>query len=90
VLQTSFASASPDIRELRFRGDAGFGYQPVLHELGEHRARYAVAARLTALKRRFPGLHYERANARWALAETEYRALGWPHARRIIVARRYT
>src|ERR1022692_2936140 len=41
---------------------------------------YAVVARLTVpLKRRFAGLHYERANARWQLAETEYRALGWPH-----------
>jgi hypothetical protein len=90
VLQTSFANVPPDIRELRFRGDAGFGYQPVLHELEDHRARYAVVARLTVpLKRRFPGLDYERANARWQLAETEYRALGWPHARRIIVARRF-
>jgi hypothetical protein len=57
VLQTSFANVPPDIRELRFRGDAGFGYQPVLHELEDHRARYAVVARLTVpLKRRFPGL----------------------------------
>ena len=62
------------------RGDAGFGYQPVLHELEDRRAHYAVVARLTVpLKRRFAGLHYERANARWQLAETEYRALGWPH-----------
>ena len=90
LLETSFANVPPDLRELRFRGDAGFGYQPVLHELESHRARYAVVARLTApLKRRFPGLHYERANARWELAETDYRALGWPHARRIIVARRF-
>jgi hypothetical protein len=90
VLQTSFANVPPDIRELRFRGDAGFGYQPVLQELEDHRVRYAVVARLTApLKRHFPGLDYERANARWQLAETEYRALGWPHARRIVVARRF-
>jgi len=90
VLQTSFANVPPDIRELRFRGDAGFGYQPVLQELEDHRARYAVVARLTVpLKRRFPGLDYERANARWQLAETEYRAMGWTHARRIIVARRF-
>ena len=71
VLQTSFANVPPDIRELRFRGDAGFGYQPVLHELEDHRARYAVVARLTVpLKRRFPGLDYERANARWQWAVT--------------------
>ena len=57
VLQTSFANVPPDIRELRFRGDAGFGYQPVLQELEDHRARYAVVARLTVpLKRRFPGV----------------------------------
>jgi hypothetical protein len=90
LLQTSFANVPPEIRELRFRGDSGFGYEPVLHELEEFGARYAVVARLTVpLKRRFPGLNYERANARWELAETEYRALGWPHARRIIAARRF-
>ncbi len=75
LLQTSFVNVPPDIRELRFRGDAGFGYEPVLRELENQRAMYAVVARLTApLKRRFPGLTYERANARWELAETEYRA----------------
>lgn len=90
LLQTSFANVPPDIRELRFRADSGFGYQPVFQELEDHRARYAVVARLTApLKRLLPGLDYERANARWELAETEYRAHGWPHARRISVARRF-
>ena len=89
LLQTSFVNVPPQIRELRFRGDAGFGYQPVLHELEAQRAQYAVVARLTTpLKRCFPGLSYNRANARWELAETEYRAHGWPRARRLIVARR--
>ena len=91
MLQTRFANVPPDIRELRLRRDAGFGYQPLLQELEDHRACYAVVARLTVpLKRRFPGLAYEHANARWQLAETEYRALGWPHARPIVVARRFT
>jgi len=90
LLQTSFATLPPDIRELRFRADAGFGYEPVLRELEDQRAQYAVVARLTSpLKRLLPGLRYESANARWELAETEYRAHGWSNARRIVVARRF-
>jgi hypothetical protein len=30
LLETSFATVPPEIRELRFRADAGFGYDPVL------------------------------------------------------------
>jgi hypothetical protein len=89
LLETSFATVPPDIRELRFRADAGFGFQPVLQELEDHDVRYAVVARLTTpLKNALRGLNYQRANARWELAETEYRAHGWSHARRIVAARR--
>ena len=89
LLETSFATVPPEIRELRFRADAGFGYDPVLERLETHRADYAVVARLTAaLKRLLPGLRYEPANARWECAEGEFRAHGWPQARRIAVARR--
>ena len=89
LLDTSFATVPPDIRELRFRADAGFGFQPVLQELEDHDVRYAVVARLTTpLKNALRGLNYQRANARWELAETEYRAHGWSHARRIVAARR--
>ena len=89
LLETSFTTVPPEIRELRFRADAGFGYDPVLDTLDIHRADYAVVARLTApLKRLLPGLHYQPANARWECAEGEFRALGWPQTRRIVVARR--
>jgi hypothetical protein len=89
LLETTFATVPPDIRELRFRADAGFGFRPVLQQLEDHRVRYAVVARLTTpLKNSLRGLEYERANARWELAETEYRAHGWTHARRIVAARR--
>jgi len=89
LLETSFATVPPEIRELRFRADAGFGYDPVLETLETHRADYAVVARLTApLKRLLPGLRYAPANARWECAEGEVRAHGWPQARRIVVARR--
>lgn len=89
LLETSFATVPPEIRELRFRADAGFGYDPVLETLESHRADYAVVARLTApLKRLLPGLRYQPANARWECAEGEFRAHGWPQARRIAVARR--
>ena len=90
LLQTCFSILPPEIREIRFRADAGFGYEPVLRELEKLRAQYAVVARLTSpLKRLFPGLSYEPANARWELAETEYRAHGWSNARRLVVARRF-
>jgi Transposase DDE domain group 1 len=89
LLDTSFANVPPEIRELRFRADAGFGYDPVLRKLEERPSEYAVVARLTApLKRLLAGLSYERANARWECAEEEYRSHGWPKARRIVVARR--
>jgi hypothetical protein len=89
LLETSFATVPPEIRELRFRADAGFGYDPVLEALETRRADYAVVARLTApLKRLLPGLRYEPANARWECAEGEFRAHGWPQARRIVAARR--
>jgi hypothetical protein len=79
----------PEIRELRFRADAGFGYDPVFEKLEAHRADYAVVARLTAsLKRLLPGLSYAPANACWECGEGEFRAHGWQQARRIVVARR--
>jgi hypothetical protein len=89
LLDTSFANLPPEIRELRFRADAGFGYDPVLRKLESRPCDYAVVARLTApLKRMLSGLRYERANSRWECAEGEYRSQGWPKARRIVVARR--
>lgn len=89
LLETSFATVPPAIRELRFRADAGFGYDPVLATLEAHRADYAVVARLTApLKRLLPGLRYQPANPRWECGEGEFRAHGWPQTRRIVVARR--
>ena len=89
LLETSFALVPPEIRELRFRADAGFGYDPVLKPLEAQRANYAVVARMTAgLKRLLPGLRYEFANTRWECAEGEFRAHGWPQARCIVVARR--
>ncbi len=90
LLDTSFANVPPEIRELRFRGDAGFGYDPVLRKLEERPSEYAVVARLTARLKRLPaGLRYERVNSRWECAEGEYRSHGWPKARRIVVARRF-
>lgn len=78
MLETSFAIVPPGIRELRFRADAGFGYDPVLKPLEAHRADYAVVARMTAgLKRLLPGFHYEPVNVHWECAEGELRVHGW-------------
>jgi hypothetical protein len=89
LLASCFLSIPSDIRELRVRADAGFGYHPVLEMLEARPAQYTVVARMTAsLKRALGGLRYERLNPRWEIAEFEHRASDWPRARRCIVARR--
>src|SRR5713101_7237213 len=89
LLASCFLSVPSDIRELRVRADAGFGYHPVLEMLEVRPAQYAVVARMTAtLKRALGGLRYERLNPRWEIAEGDHRASDWPRARRCIVARR--
>ena len=90
VLDTSFANVPPDIRELRVRADAGFGFNPVFVALEARPAQYAVVARLTPpFKRRLPGLSYQAVNRNWEMAEFEHRPHGWPQARRFVVARRF-
>jgi hypothetical protein len=89
LLASCFLGVPADIRELRVRADAGFGYDPVLTVLEERAAEYAVVARMTpSLKRRLGGLRYQRLNARWEIAECEHRPSDWKGARRCIVARR--
>ena len=89
LLASCFLSVPSDIRELRVRADAGFGYHPVLEMLEVRPAQYAVVARMTAsLKRALGGLRYERLNPRWEIAEFEHRVSAWPQSRRCIVARR--
>jgi len=90
VFDTSFANVPPEIRELRVRADAGFGFDPVFSALETRRAEYAIVARLTsALKRLLPGLSYVPVNPKWEMAEFEHRPHGWPQARRFVVARRF-
>src|SRR6266699_2384544 len=89
LLACCFLSTPSDIRELRVRADAGFGYGPVLDMLEARLAQYAVVARMIpSLKRALRGLRYEPMNPRWEIAEFEHHVHGWPHARRCIVARK--
>jgi hypothetical protein len=89
LLDSCFANIPDDIREIRVRADAGFGFQPVLEKLERHRVQYAVVARLTkASKRQLPGLRYQPFSHQWELADFEYRPHDWPIARRFVVARR--
>ena len=89
LLASCFLSSPSDIRELRVRADAGFGYGPVLEMLEARPAQYAVVARMTpSLKRTLGGLYYERLNPRWEIAEFEHRASDWSQVRRCIVARK--
>ena len=63
LLDICFSNVPSDIRELRVRADAGFGFNPVLDALEAHSAQYAVVARLTpAFQRLLPGLRYEPVN----------------------------
>ena len=89
VLASCFLSIPSDIRELRVRADAGFGYNPVLEMLEQGHAQYAVVARMTSsLKRVLGGLRYQRFNPQWEIAECEHRVSERAPARRCIVARR--
>jgi len=89
LLETAFADLPGAIREIRFRADAGFGYEPVLETVETAGADYAVVVRMNpGLKRLLPGLPYQLASARWECAEGEFRAQGWSRARRIVVVRR--
>jgi len=89
LLACCLLSIPSDIRELRFRADAGFGYNAVLETLELGRAQYAVVARMTAaLKRMLGGLKYEPFNPQWEVAECEHRISERAPARRCIVARR--
>src|SRR5437667_11529263 len=63
LLDTCFANVPPDIRELRVRADAGFGFNPVFEGLEVRPVQYAGVARLTqAFKRLLPGLRYKSVN----------------------------
>ena len=89
LLAGCFLSAPRNIREVRVRADAGFGYDPVLTVLEQRGAEYAVVARLTSsLKRVLGALRYQRLNSRWEIAECDHHPSDWKAARRCIVARR--
>jgi hypothetical protein len=89
LLACCYHSTPSDIRELRVRADAGFGYGPVLDMLEARPAQYAVVARMIpSLKHALKGLSYEPMNPHWEVAEFEHRPHGWSHARRCIVARK--
>ena len=89
LLASCFLNLPSDVREVRVRADAGFGFDPVLATLEQRQAQYAVVARMSAgLRRKLGALRYDHLNARWEIAEDDYRAQGWTQARRCIVARR--
>jgi len=78
-----------DIREVRVRADSGFSYDPVLTQLEEHNARFAIVARLySPLRRLLSGLTYHAVNRYWQMSECEHRLHSWPRPRRFVVARK--
>jgi hypothetical protein len=90
LLDTCFANVPPEIRELRVRANAGFGYDPIFARLEGEAAEYVIVARLTSSFRRLlPGLRYEPVNREWEMADFEHRSQGWTRARSCVVARRF-
>ena len=90
LLDTCFANVPPEIRELRVRADAGFGYDPIFDGLEGLGAEYAIVARLTpGFRSLLPGLRYEEVNREWEMADCEHRSHGWTKNRRFVVARRF-
>lgn len=89
LLACCFDSIPSDIRELRFRADAGFGYNAVLETLEQGCAQYAVVARMSgSLKRVLGSLGDQPLNPHWEIAECEHRVSERAPVRRCIVARR--
>lgn len=77
------------VREFRVRADAGFYSDDTLTWLEDHRAEYAVVARLTRpLQQRITALRYRAISAHWSVAETQYQASGWTRKRRIVAVRK--
>jgi hypothetical protein len=90
LLDVCFSNVPPDIRELRVRADAGFGFNSVFDALESHSAEYTVVARMTpALQRLVPGLRYSPVNRDWEMADFQHRFHSWSQARRFVVARRF-
>lgn len=89
LLACCFLSMPKDIRELRVRADAGFGYNAVLERLEQVQAQYAVVARMSSsLKRRLGGLRYQRLHEQWEIGECAHKVSEKAPARRCVVARR--
>jgi hypothetical protein len=89
-LERCFAKVPSDMRELRVRADAGFGFNPVFDTLESRTAEYAIVARMVpALQRLLPGLHYTPVGRDWEMGEFEHHPHSWSRARRFVVARRF-
>ena len=89
LLDHSFSLVAPRVREVRLRADSSFMVEPVLKQLEQLSADYAVVARLTlSIKRFLSGLDYQPYVRRWEVAEFEHQLQGWSRARRFVVARR--
>jgi len=88
-LAETLAKLPPSFRLYALRADAGFFVTEPLDDLEARRLPYAIAVRMNRLvHRQIVGL------ATWRpfgpgleVAETEYRALRWPAARRLVVVR---
>ncbi len=89
LFRDCWANLPSDFRELRARADAGFFDEAFLIDMEDRKAEYVVVAHISPpLRRRLPGLTYQRANADWEMSEFEYRHHIWAEPRRHVVFRR--
>jgi hypothetical protein len=89
LLARAWAIAPSSVREVRVRADHSFYSDTSLSWLEDHRAEYAIVARLTRpLRDRVTTLRYSAIDPRWAVAEMRYQAHGWHNERRIVAVRK--
>ncbi len=88
-LAETLAKLPPGFRLYALRADAGFFVTELLDDLEARRLPYAIAVRMNRLvHRQIVGLSPWRPfGPGLEVAETEYRALRWPAARRLVVVR---
>lgn len=74
---------------MRLRADAGFYAGDFVRFLKENRIFFVIVADCTGpIKRKLPGLRYQRVSKDLATAEFRYEPQGWDHGERFVVLRK--
>lgn len=89
LLRACFAKRPPGVRLTMVRADKGFYDHTLVEWLEAQRARFVIAARLTApITRKRAHVRYARPRRGIEGAEFRYQPIRWPHPYRFVVVRR--